>query len=128
MSDWFLYIVATSGKKPKLYTGVTTDPDRRVAEHNAGTGAKALRGQRPVTLLHYWCIGSDPLRESANSRALRAEAWVKSLTRQEKLLLLHKTELLPHRFGQIFGVTAAPDLVRSLVAEKSLPRSPSGVA
>ena len=35
-----------------LYTGYTTDVERRVAEHDAGEGAKYTRGRTPVTLRH----------------------------------------------------------------------------
>lgn len=35
-----------------LYTGYTTDVERRVAEHNAGTGAKYTRGRGPVEVVY----------------------------------------------------------------------------
>lgn len=63
-----------------LYTGWTTDLNRRLAAHNAGTGAKYTRSRRPVALLY---------SEECASRgaALRRENAVKRLTRAQKLAL-----------------------------------------
>ncbi|GAB7092631.1 GIY-YIG nuclease family protein [Halorubrum luteum] len=60
-----------------LYTGYTTDVERRVAEHDAGTGAKYTRGRTPVTLRY---------TESFDSRsaAMSREHEIKSLTRRQK--------------------------------------------
>ena len=61
-----------------LYTGYTTDLDKRVATHNAGRGAKYTRSRRPVTLIyseHY----------PSKSQAMRAESLFKRKKRQEKL-------------------------------------------
>ncbi|KKT72531.1 MAG: Endo/excinuclease amino terminal domain protein, partial [Microgenomates group bacterium GW2011_GWA2_44_7] len=53
MANWFLYIVR--GKDGSLYTGITTDLDRRVLEHNTSNalGAKSLRAKRPVEPVYY---------------------------------------------------------------------------
>lgn len=50
MNDWYVYLVRTAGKA--LYTGITTDVERRFAEHQAGApkGARSLRGKGPLTL------------------------------------------------------------------------------
>ncbi len=60
-----------------LYTGIATDVDRRVKEHNAGTGAKYTRSRRPVEAVY---------REKCpdKSSALKREAAIKKLTRDEK--------------------------------------------
>ena len=51
---WFVYMLRCSDDT--LYTGVTTDVARRVAEHNgegaAGKGAKYTKARRPVTLAY----------------------------------------------------------------------------
>jgi putative endonuclease len=59
------------------YTGYTTDPERRVAEHDAGEGAKYTRGRTPVELVHV---------ETFDSRgdALSREHEIKSLSRAQK--------------------------------------------
>lgn len=50
-----------------LYTGITTDVERRFAEHVAGKGAKYFRGREPVKLV-YLEEGHD--RASASRREL----------------------------------------------------------
>ena len=60
-----------------LYTGYTTDVDRRVSEHNAGEGAKYTRGRTPVALLY-----TEPYE--TRSAALSREHEIKALSRAEK--------------------------------------------
>ena len=52
MADCFVYVLGWSGKDRHLtYVGWTTDLDKRLARHNAGTGARSTRG-RAWVLLH----------------------------------------------------------------------------
>lgn len=77
---WFLYVVEC--RDGSLYTGITTDVNRRIREHNKGRrGAKYTRSRRPVKLLMYWSVGS-------HSDALKAERSFKNNSRKEKLRLL----------------------------------------
>ena len=64
-----------------LYTGWTTDLDRRMAAHNAGTGAKYTRSRRPVTLVYHECF-------ETKEEALRRECAVKKLSHVDKLRLI----------------------------------------
>lgn len=64
-----------------LYTGYTTDVERRVAEHDAGEGANYTRGRTPVELVH---VEDYETRSAAMSR----EAAVKALSRAEKEALV----------------------------------------
>ncbi|MFB6094763.1 MAG: GIY-YIG nuclease family protein [Halanaeroarchaeum sp.] len=64
-----------------LYTGYTTDVERRVAEHDAGEGAKYTRGRTPVELVH---VESYETRSAALSR----EHEIKALSRPEKERLI----------------------------------------
>jgi len=41
----FVYILGSKGPRPSTYVGWTTDLERRLAEHNAGTGARSTRGR-----------------------------------------------------------------------------------
>ncbi|MHA2020080.1 MAG: GIY-YIG nuclease family protein [Candidatus Thorarchaeota archaeon] len=78
--DWFLYVVEC--RDGSLYTGITTDVNRRIREHNSGRrGAKYTRSRRPVKLLMFWPVGN-------HSDALKAERAFKSNSRNEKLRLL----------------------------------------
>ncbi|WP_136248880.1 GIY-YIG nuclease family protein [Halomonas borealis] len=60
-----------------LYTGITTDVVRRLGEHRAGRGAKALRGRGPLRLVYQECVG-------AQGEALRREAALKRLSAAAK--------------------------------------------
>jgi putative endonuclease len=63
-----------------LYTGITTDLDRRLAAHAAGKGAKYTKGRGPFRLVY---------RETCQGRAeaSRRETAIKSLARGKKLQL-----------------------------------------
>jgi len=64
-----------------LYTGYTTDLDRRMKEHNSNTGAKYTRGRTPVSLMYY--------EEFDNrSDAMKRECDIKKLKRKKKALLI----------------------------------------
>jgi putative endonuclease len=63
------------------YTGYTTDVERRVAEHDAGEGAKYTRGRTPVELVH---VEEYDTRSAAMSR----EHGIKSLSRRDKERLI----------------------------------------
>jgi putative endonuclease len=76
---WSAYIVRC--RDGSLYSGVSTDVGRRVAQHNAGTGAKYTRARRPVELV--W--RRDRLAKPA---AHRLEARLKRLSRPAKLAVI----------------------------------------
>ena len=80
MPTWYVYILRCADDT--LYTGVTTDPERRLQEHNAGgsLGARYTRSRRPVTLLHQETAGS-------RAQACQREAAIKKLSRDAKLAL-----------------------------------------
>ena len=78
--SWFIYVVRTS--KSALYTGITTDINRRIAQHNSGTGSKAIKALgRPVKLVYY---ESYLNRSSASKR----EYEIKQLSKKEKEKLI----------------------------------------
>jgi putative endonuclease len=74
-----VYLVACADHT--LYTGYTSNVERRLAAHNAGKGARYTRGRRPVTLLATWPFASK-------GEALRAERTIKSLSREQKWQLV----------------------------------------
>ena len=61
-----------------LYTGYTTNVDKRIQTHNAGKGAKYTRNRLPVSLLYQEVFASKP-------EAMSAEALFKKRSRQSKL-------------------------------------------
>ena len=68
-----------------LYTGYTDDVERRLAVHQSGKGAKYTRSRLPVELAYYEALPDK-------SAALRREAAIKKMTRQEKLSLIKQAE------------------------------------
>ena len=66
------------------YTGYTTDVERRVEEHNAGTGAKYTRGRTPVEVIHTETYDSQ-------SAAMQREYAIKQLRRRAKEKLVEMT-------------------------------------
>lgn len=78
-ADHFVYIVECNDGT--FYTGYTTDVDRRVAEHNEGTGAKYTCGRRPVELVHVESFDTQ-------SGAMQREYAIKQLDRSAKERLI----------------------------------------
>jgi putative endonuclease len=64
-----------------LYCGWTTEPERRLREHEAGTASRYTRARRPVTLV--WTAACED-----RSHALREEARIKRLSSAEKRALV----------------------------------------
>jgi putative endonuclease len=83
VSEHYVYVLRCADDT--LYTGYTTDVDRRVAEHDAGEGAKYTRGRTPVTLVHVE-------RHGSRSAALRREHEIKTLSRDGKEALIDGPE------------------------------------
>ena len=77
--SWFVYILRCSDNS--LYCGITTDLDRRLEAHSAGTGARYTRSRLPVQLVWF--------SEKPNkSEALQEEYRIKRLQKDEKELLV----------------------------------------
>jgi len=79
---YFVYILQCGDGT--LYTGITSDLERRVEEHNSSKlGAKYTKVRRPVKLVY-------AKEYSDRSTASIEEARIKKLTRQEKLNFIRK--------------------------------------
>lgn len=76
---WYVYILICSDNT--LYTGITTNINRRLSEHNTGKAAKYTQGRRPVKLVALF-------EAKTRSLAAKEEFRIKQLTREEKLKLL----------------------------------------
>ncbi|MCA3191678.1 GIY-YIG nuclease family protein [Cupriavidus sp. EM10] len=72
---WYLYLLECEGNS--IYTGVTTDVQRRYAQHVAGIGAKYTRARKPIRLLG-WLVFPN------KSEALKAEIRTKRMTAAQK--------------------------------------------
>jgi len=80
LNNWFVYIILCSDES--LYTGITTDIERRFQQHLSQQGAKYFRGRDPVKVIYQ---ESGHTRSSASIK----EAQIKALSRKDKLLLLN---------------------------------------
>ena len=67
-----------------LYCGWTNSLEKRVAAHNAGTGARYTKSRRPVELAYCEVFATK-------QEAMRREAQIKRLTRRQKLLLIENS-------------------------------------
>jgi putative endonuclease len=74
-ADHYVYVLECADGT--LYTGYTTDVERRVAEHNAGDGAKYTRGRTPVEAVHVEAFDTK-------SDAMSREYEIKQLSRAAK--------------------------------------------
>ncbi|POT54980.1 hypothetical protein C3432_24100 [Citrobacter amalonaticus] len=83
MTSWYLYLIRTADNM--LYTGITTDVERRYKQHQSGKGAKALRGKGELTLAFSAPVGDRSL-------ALRVEYRIKKLTKRQKEQLVAEGE------------------------------------
>ena len=77
----YVYILECSDGN--LYTGWTTDLKRRIDTHNSGRGSKCVRGRLPVKLIYFE-------EYETKSQAMKREAMIKKMSREEKLLLVDK--------------------------------------
>lgn len=80
---WFVYMVCCADAT--LYTGITTDLDKRIKQHNSPRGgARYTRGRQPVSLVYFEQLANRSL-------ASKREYEIKKLTTQEKQLLIHSS-------------------------------------
>lgn len=76
---WFVYILLCSDNS--LYTGMTNDPDKRLARHQSGKGGNYTRSHKPLKMI---------FKEefATKSEALKREIEIKSWNRAKKIATL----------------------------------------
>ena len=80
-NTWKLYILRCGDGS--LYTGITTDVEKRLEAHRSGKGAKYTRGRGPLELVYSEECGD-------HSTALKREWEIKQLSREEKEKLIEQ--------------------------------------
>ncbi|MFV8439163.1 GIY-YIG nuclease family protein [Vibrio owensii] len=80
--NWSVYLIRNN--RNALYCGVTNNVERRFKQHESGKGAKALKGKGPLTL--EWSCAFEN-----KSMAMKAEYFIKQLTKTKKELLVQKS-------------------------------------
>ena len=83
--SWYVYVILTV--KEKLYTGISTDPERRFYEHLMDTkkGAKYFRSDSPVRIVH--CEEFETMSE-ALKREIEIKSW--SSMKKRNLFLMNE--------------------------------------
>jgi predicted GIY-YIG superfamily endonuclease len=81
VAPWFVYILRCADGT--LYTGITNDLQRRCRQHNEGKASRYTRCRRPIRLVYHEVVAD-------RSEALRREAAIKALTRQQKQCLIRR--------------------------------------
>jgi predicted GIY-YIG superfamily endonuclease len=76
---WFVYILRCADGS--LYTGITKDVNRRCEQHNAGIASRYTRGRLPASVVY-------EESQATQSLALKREAAIKAMSRQEKESLI----------------------------------------
>lgn len=79
-NSWKVYILRCGDGS--LYTGITTDVQARFEAHSSGKGAKYTRGRGPLELVY-----TEQCPD--HSAALKRELQIKTMTRKQKLALIH---------------------------------------
>ncbi len=84
------YVYILKCKDDTLYTGYTTNINRRMKMHEQGKGAKYTRGRAPFELQFQFCCASK-------SEALQLEAKIKKFSKRQKMLFIKENQI--ERYG-----------------------------
>lgn len=79
--SWFVYIA--KAKTGRFYTGITTDPPKRIVDHNNGKGSRFAKDQGPFELVY--ASSSFPNKSEARKREIQIKGW----SRDKKLKLIN---------------------------------------
>lgn len=97
--SWHVYMILCSDGS--LYTGVTTDPARRLRQHAHGHGAKYFRGRHALRMVY---LESGHTRSTAGKR----EHQIKQLPRADKIILVSL-----YKGGGCSGIYAGDRIVKA---------------
>lgn len=85
---WYCYIIECANGT--LYTGITTDLERRFAQHSSGLGARYTRAFGAAKIVFVQGFRTQ-------SRALKREAAIKKYSRAEKWVLINASPMRPKK-------------------------------
>jgi len=99
VSDWSVYVIRCADDS--LYTGISTDVERRFRQHSDGRrGARYLKGRTPLQLVFALPVGD-------RSRASRVEYRLKQLSKRDKERLLRRPAALRKHIDGMLAVEKA---------------------
>ncbi len=87
---YFVYIIRCHDNS--LYTGITTNVQRRYQQHILGDGAKYTRSHKPISLEAYWSCNNK-------SQASKMEYYIKKLNKQQKEDIIKNSHNLDKYFN-----------------------------
>ncbi|WP_252178573.1 GIY-YIG nuclease family protein [Endozoicomonas sp. 4G] len=98
--NWFVYIILASNNS--LYTGITTNVERRWKEHSGEKkgGARFFNGKKPSALMY---VEGDHNRSTAGKR----EAAIKKMTRTQKEALLQEKQNSAANYAEVLPTMAS---------------------
>lgn len=80
MAAWYLYIA--QARTGRYYVGITTDPNRRIEDHNNGRGARMAVNQGPFTLVY--TSATLPNQSAARKLEIKIKGWPRA--KKQKLI------------------------------------------
>jgi len=78
--NWYLYIA--QARTGRYYVGITTEPERRITDHNRGNGSRMAINQGPFTLVY--TSPAMPDQSTARKREIQVKGWNRK--KKEKLI------------------------------------------
>lgn len=110
MSDKNYYVYIIECANGSLYTGITTDIDRRFEEHKASKkGAKYTKAFKAVKLRAVWKTKNS---DNAKSVASKLENRIKRLNRETKLMLISNKRAFKRIFLEFFEFSEYNEFLR----------------
>ena len=109
--EWFVYMVRCADGS--LYTGIAKDVARRCQQHNTGTASRYTRSRLPVELVYH----ED---HHSQSSALKREAVIKTMDRQEKLTMPQKRKKPAKGVREIARLEDIPNVGPAVAADLRL--------
>jgi predicted GIY-YIG superfamily endonuclease len=106
--EWFVYILRCADGS--LYTGIAKDMARRCRQHNDGTASRYTRSRLPVELIYYEVHPSKGL-------ALKREAAIKAMHRQEKLAMAEREKKPAQGVRQVARLEDVPNVGPAVAAD-----------
>ncbi|MBI2195637.1 MAG: GIY-YIG nuclease family protein [Candidatus Levybacteria bacterium] len=79
-NSWYVYIA--KAKTGRYYTGITTNPNKRIIKHNSGKGSRFAIEQGPFELVY--SSKAFPDKSEARKREIQIKCW----SREKKLKLI----------------------------------------
>lgn len=78
--SWHVYLAITRTRR--YYTGITTNPNKRIIKHNTGKGSRLAQQQGPFSLVYV--SPPFPNKSEARKREIQIKGW--SREKKEKLI------------------------------------------